>query len=71
MAPRLAARRLDGLLDEPSPSTPRQIGDDEIAETIWLTLETVPSGAMHWSLCAMAKAVGYAPSTIHPIWRAF
>ncbi len=68
---RFAAERLDGLLDEPRPGTPRKIGDDEIAETIRKTLETTPAGATHWSLRSMAKAVGYAPSTIHRIWRAF
>ena len=68
---RFAADRLDGLLDEPRPGTPRKIGDDEIADTIRRTLETTPDGATHWSLRSMAKAVGYAPSTIHRIWRAF
>src|SRR5512144_171850 len=68
---RFAAHRLDGLLDEPRPGTPRKIGDDEIAETIRLTLEGTPPGATHWSLRAMARVVGYAPSTIHRIWRAF
>ena len=68
---RFAVHRLDGLLDEPRPGTPRKIGDDEIAETIRLTLEATPPGATHWSLRSMAKAVGYAPSTIHRIWRAF
>ena len=68
---RFAAHRLDGLLDEPRPGTPRRIGDDAIADTIRLTLETTPPGATHWSLRSMAKAVGYAPSTIHRLWRAF
>ena len=68
---RFAEHRLDGLLDEPRPGTPRRIGDDEIAETIRLTLETTPAGSTHWSLRSMAAAVGYAPSTIHRIWRAF
>ena len=68
---RFAAHRLDGLLDEPRPGTPRKIGDDEIADTIRRTLETTPAGATHWSLRSMARAVGYAPSTIHRIWRAF
>lgn len=68
---RFATDRLDGLLDEPRPGTPRKIGDDEIADTIRRTLETTPDGATHWSLRSMAKAVGYAPSTIHRIWRAF
>ncbi len=47
---RFAAHRLDGLLDEPRPGTPRKIGDDEIAGTIRRTLETAPPGATHWSL---------------------
>jgi hypothetical protein len=63
----LRRSRLDGLLDEPRPGTPRKIGDEAIAETIRLTLETTPPGATHWSLRSMARAVGYAPSTIHRI----
>ena len=53
------------------PGTPREIGDAAIAETVRLTLETVPSGTTRWSWRAMARAVGHAPSTIHRIWRAF
>ena len=58
-------------MDEPRPGAPRTIGDEEIAETIRLTLEARPPGATHWSLRSMAEAVGYAPSTIHRIWQAF
>ncbi|HTY67962.1 MAG TPA: IS630 family transposase [Alphaproteobacteria bacterium] len=68
---RFAERRLDGLYDEPRPGAPRRIGDDEIAGTIRLTLETTPPNATHWSLRSMAAAVGHAPSTIHRIWKAF
>lgn len=68
---RFAENRMDGLLDEPRPGAPRQIGDDAIADTIRLTLEATPPAATHWSLRTMAKATGYAPSTIHRIWRAF
>lgn len=68
---RFAKHRIEGLHDEPRCGAPRQIGDDEIAETIRLTLETTPPDATHWSLRSMAKAVGYAPSTIHRIWKAF
>jgi transposase len=63
--------RMDGLYDEPRPGAPRQIGDDAIAATIRKTLEVRPEGATHWSLRTMAKEAGYAPSTIHRIWRAF
>ena len=68
---RFAERGLDGLYDEPRPGTPRKIGDDDIAETIRKTLEETPTDATHWSLRSMAKATGYAPSTIHRIWQAF
>ena len=52
---RFAAKRIDGLYDEPRPGAPREIGDDEIAATIRKTLEALPKGAMHWSLRTMAK----------------
>lgn len=68
---RFAEDRIDGLRDEPRCGAPRQIGDEEIAETIRLTLETTPPDATHWSLRSMARAVGHAPSTIHRIWKAF
>jgi transposase len=68
---RFACDRMDGLYDEPRPGAPRRIGDEEIAATIRKTLETRPKGATHWSLRTMAKATGYAPSTIHRIWSAF
>ena len=68
---RFAERRLVGLYDEPRPGAPRQIGDDAIAETIRRTLEETPPDATHWSLRGMARATGYAPSTIHRIWQAF
>ena len=68
---RFAQDRVDGLRDEPRPGAPRQIGDDAIAETIRMTLERRPADATHWSLRSMARATGYAPSTIHRIWQAF
>jgi transposase len=68
---RFAQDRLDGLTDEPRPGAPRQIGDDEVAEVVRRTLETTPSNATHWSLRSMAEAAGFAPSTIHRIWKAF
>ena len=56
---RFAERRLEGLLDEPRPGAPRQIGDDAVAEIVRLTLETTPREATHWSLRSMAEAVGF------------
>ena len=60
-----------GADNEPRPGAPRQIGDDEVAEIIRQTLETTPRDATHWSLRSMAKAAGFAPSTIYRIWKAF
>jgi len=68
---RYVADGIDGLYDEPRPGAPRTIGDDEVAETVRLTLESVPENATHWSLRSMATKVGHAPSTIHRIWQAF
>ena len=68
---RFAERRLDGLYDEPRSGAPRKIGDEQIAEVIGRTLEETPPDGTHWSLRSMARAVGYAPSTIHRIWQAF
>jgi transposase len=68
---RYAAQGIEGLYDEPRPGAPRRIGDEDVAETVRLTLETLPQGATHWSLRSMADRVGYAPSTIHRIWSAF
>jgi hypothetical protein len=67
----IAAKVGDGLYDEPGPGAPREIGDDEIARTIRKTLETLPKSATHWSLRAMGKEIGHAPSTVHRIGRAF
>nr|WP_292334473.1 helix-turn-helix domain-containing protein [Mesorhizobium sp.] len=71
---RFAEQRLDGLHDEPRPGAPRQIGDEEIAETIRLTLETTPRDAIHCSLRSMARAVGrwscalYDPPHLDSLW---
>lgn len=68
---RFAARRLDGLIDEPRPGAPRKIGDDKIAEVVTTTLETMPRTATQWSTRSMALASGLSVSTVHRIWRAF
>ena len=61
---RFAAPRLDGLLDEPRPGTPRNIGDGRIAETIRLTPEMTLAGATHWPLRSMEG--GRVCAVCHP-----
>jgi transposase len=68
---RFAAKRFDGLDDEPRCGAPRKIGDDKIADVVTKTLETMPSHATHWSTRSMAKASGLSVSTVHRIWNAF
>src|SRR5215203_5449672 len=68
---RFAAKRLDGLGDEPRPGAPRKIGDEKISEVVTCTLEMMPRDATHWSTRSMAKASGVSTSTVHRIWRAF
>jgi transposase len=68
---RFAGQRLDGLLDEPRPGTPRRIGDEEVAALVDRTLAAVPDGATHWSLRTMAKASGLSAATVGRVWRAF
>ena len=46
---RFIERRLDGLLDEPRPGTPRRTGDADVERLLALTLETTPKAATHWS----------------------
>ena len=68
---RFVEQRVEGLLDEPRPGAPRQIGDEKIEEVIVKTLETTPKGATHWSRSLMARKSGLSSSTIGRIWRAF
>jgi transposase len=68
---RFLERRLDGLLDEPRPGTPRRVSDAEVERVVRLTLERSPTDATHWSSRAMAKRCGYSQSTVSRIWRAF
>src|SRR5689334_24333111 len=45
---RFVERRLEGLLDEPRPGTPRKVGDAEVERVLALTLESLPRDATHW-----------------------
>jgi transposase len=68
---RFIERRLDGLLDEPRPGTPRKIGDARIEQLIATTLNERPRGATHWSTRSMAAQAGVSQSTVNRVWRAF
>lgn len=68
---RFLAQRLDGLLDEPRPGAPREIGDAEVERLLAMTLNQRPADATHWSSRALAKKLSISASTVQRIWRAF
>ena len=68
---RFVDRRLDGLLDEPRPGTPRKVSDAEVERVLTMTLESTPKDATHWSTRSLAAAAGLSRSTVGRIWRAF
>ena len=65
------AQRVEGLLDAPRSGAPRSIDDARVDAVIARTLESVPSGATHWSTSTMAHAMGTSQTAISRIWRAF
>jgi transposase len=68
---RFLEKRLDGLLDEPRPGTPKKLSDAEVERVLAMTLESTPKQATHWSTRMMAEASGLSHSSVHRIWRAF
>jgi transposase len=68
---RFAARRLEGLVDEPRPGAPRTITDEQVERVITKTLEEAPTDATHWSTREMARATGMSQTAIVRIWKAF
>src|SRR2546426_5151939 len=68
---RFIEKRLDGLLDEPRPGTPRKLSDEDVERVLAMTLESLPQDATHWSTRSMAEASGLSHSSVHRIWRAF
>ena len=59
---------VDGLLrDKTHPLGVAPVSVGRVAEIVQLTLAPPPHEAMHWTLRAMAKAVGVAASTVQGI----
>src|SRR6185436_10097080 len=68
---RFLNKRLDGLLDEPRPGTPRRLSDEEVERVLTMTLESTPKNATHWSTRSLAATCGLSRNSIHRVWRAF
>jgi transposase len=68
---RFLDKRLDGLLDEPRPGTPRKLSDGDVERVLALTLESAPRNATHWSTRSLAEASGLSRASVHRIWKAF
>src|SRR3989475_1890236 len=68
---RFLNKRLDGLLDEPRPGTPRRLSDAQVERVLTMTLESTPKNATHWSNRSLAAACGLSRSSVQRVWRAF
>ncbi len=67
---RFATHGVEGLLrDKTRPPGRPPVAADRTAEVVRLTLAPPPHEATHWTLRAMAKAVGLAASTVQGIWK--
>jgi transposase len=68
---RFIEKRLDGLLDEHRPGTPRKLSAADVDRVLGLTLDSMPAHAAHWSTRTLAEASGLSRASVHRIWRAF
>src|ERR1700704_427258 len=68
---RLAARRLEGWVDEPRPGRPRTITDEQVEAVVIKTLESTPRDATHWSTRSMAREMGMTAEAGMRTWHAF
>lgn len=68
---RFMEQGIDGLLrDKTRPPGIAPVASERVAEVVRLTQAPPPHEATHWTLRAMAKAVGMAASTVQGIWKA-
>jgi transposase len=72
---RFAAKRLEGLLDEPRPGQgrPRTMTDEQVERVVVTTptLESKPKNTTHWSTRSMAKEHRVAADAVMRIYDAF
>jgi transposase len=68
---RFAARRLEGLTDEPRPGTRRTVTGEQVEAAVTRTLEPTPKDATHWSTRSLARDLGLSQTAVSRIWRAF
>ena len=62
---------VDGLLhDKIRPPGTAPVAAETVSEVVRLTQEPPPHEATHWTVQAMAKAIGLAVSTVQKIWKA-
>jgi transposase len=68
---RFGSKRLDGLLDEPRPGTPRRLSAAQVERVLTMTLESTPKQATHWSTHSLTKACGLSTTSVRRGWHAF
>jgi transposase len=68
---RFAARRLDGLTDDPRPGAPRSVTDAQVEAAVTRTLESTPKDATQWSTRTLGRELGLSQTAVSRIWRAF
>ena len=62
---------VDGLLrDKTRPPGKTPLAPEQVAKIVGLTHTSPPHAATHWTLRAMAKAVGVAASRVWAVWQA-